>query len=119
MTKKSKKKMAGWSIALAAPFLGGVIYYFSLFLLYLPAEDLHSFPVPRYAELVGENESGKSYDWHRASEEDGIPFRYELALKAYGWKKGEREGASVVYTKGNHKIDLVSFTKHISIFVLK
>ncbi|WP_281251490.1 hypothetical protein [Paenisporosarcina indica] len=34
-----------------------------------------------------------------ASEENGIPLGYELALQANGWNKGEREGASVYYTK--------------------
>ncbi|MRX71828.1 hypothetical protein GJU40_06515 [Bacillus lacus] len=115
MANQVRKKMIGWTIALAMPLLGGVIYYFILLALYLPSEDLFNFPVPRYAELIQENEIGKSYDWSAASEDKGIPFGYELVLKINGWKKGEREGASVIYTKGNKKIDLISSTKHLNI----
>lgn len=115
MAKQVKKKMVSWTIALATPLFGGVIYYFILQSLYLPSEDLFNFPVPRNAELIQENEKEISYDWSAASEENGIPFGYELVLKANGWKKGEREGASVLYTKGNKKIDLISTTKHLNI----
>ncbi|MCM3440210.1 hypothetical protein ACUIJN_23340 [Metabacillus halosaccharovorans] len=115
MENQVRKKMVVWTIALATPLFGGVIYYFILQSLYLPSEDLFNFPVPRNAEVIQENEIGKSYDWSPASEENGIPFGYELVLKFNGWKKGEREGASVVYTKGNKKIDLISTTKHLNI----
>ncbi|MET3322652.1 UNVERIFIED_ORG: hypothetical protein ABIC97_005800 [Peribacillus simplex] len=109
------KKMVGWTLTLATLLIGGVIYYFITLSLYEPSRDSFDFPVPKNAELVQENEQGKSYDWSKASEENGIPFGYELVLKANGWKKGEREGASVFYTKGNQKIDLISTTKHLNI----
>lgn len=32
------------------------------------------------------NEQGNRYEWSRASEEDGIPYGYAMALKANGWK---------------------------------
>ncbi|WP_323856356.1 hypothetical protein [Rossellomorea marisflavi] len=38
-----------------------------------------------------------------------------MVLKANGWEKGEREGASVYYTKGDHTIDLMSASKHLDI----
>jgi hypothetical protein len=76
---------------------------------------LYNFPIPKNAELVQENSQGKSYDWSPASEESGIPFGYELAIKVNGWKKGERDGASVYYTKGTKKLDLISSTKHLNI----
>ncbi|MBT2605030.1 hypothetical protein J7E55_18720 [Bacillus sp. ISL-53] len=109
------KKMVGWTLTLATLLIGGVIYYFITLSLYEPSKDAFDFPVPKNAELVQENVKGKSYDWSKASEENGIPFGYELVLKSNGWKKGEREGASVFYTKGNHKIDLISTTKHLDI----
>ncbi|MBS2970810.1 hypothetical protein J9317_18885 [Metabacillus sp. KIGAM252] len=109
------KKITGWILALAALLVGGALYYFITLSLYEPSEDLYSFPVPKNAEVVQKNEHGNSYDWSKTSEENGIPFGYELVLKANGWKKGEREGASVYYTKGNHKIDLISTTKHLGI----
>lgn len=65
------------------------------------------------------SESEFSYDWSRASEEFGIPFDYEIVLKANGWRKGEREGASVLYTKRSHSMDLISTTKRLDIIKVK
>lgn len=115
MANQVRKKLIGWTIAIATPLVGGVIYYFILLFLYLPSEDLYNFPVPRNAELIKENEVTKSYDWSTASEENGIPFGYELVIKINGWKKGEREGALVLYTKGDKKIDLICTRMHLDI----
>lgn len=115
MANKVRKKKVGWTIALVTPLVGGVIYYFILLFLYLPSEDLYNFPVPRNAELIKENEMAKSYNWSSAIEEYGIPFGYELVIKINGWKQGEREGASVIYTKGNKKIDLILTREHLDI----
>lgn len=112
------RKVVGWTLTLAL-LIGGVIYYFITLSLYEPSKDSFDFPVPINAELVQENGKGKSYDWSKASEENGIPFGYKLVLKVNGWKKGEREGASVYYTKGNHKIDLISTTDHLDIITVK
>ncbi|MGE7683982.1 hypothetical protein [Bacillus simplex] len=71
--------------------------------------------MPRYAELIKTNEQGKRYAWSRISEENGIPYGYVLALKTNGWKKEEREGTSVFYTKGNNKIDLITTTNQLEI----
>lgn len=109
-----KKKM-GWALALAALLMSGAAYYFITLSLYEPTEDLYGFPVPKNAELVEESGHGHNYEWSRASEEKGIPYEYELALKKHGWKKGEREGASVYYTRGNDKINLISTTKQLDI----
>lgn len=113
------KKKGGWMITAAALLVGGVLYYFNTLSHYEPAKDSFDFPVPIAAEFVQENGEGKSYDWSKASEENGIPFGYKLVLKAHGWKTGEREGASVYYTKGEHKIDLISTTKHLDIIKVK
>ncbi|AMM93140.1 hypothetical protein UP17_11955 [Peribacillus simplex] len=110
------KEKIGWTLAIAALLIGGgIIYYFINLSLYETTEGLYEVPVPKNAKLVMENEHGKNYEWSRASEENGIPYGYELALKANGWKKGEREGASVFYTKGQQKIDVISTTKHLDI----
>ena len=95
--------------------IGGAIYYFITVSLYKPSKELYNFRIPKNAELVQENSRGKSYDWSPTSEESGIPFGYKLAIKVSGWKKGERDGASVYYTKGTKKIDLISSTKHLNI----
>ncbi|MEH7336851.1 hypothetical protein V7161_30030 [Neobacillus drentensis] len=49
MENQVRKKMVGWTIALATPLLAVVIYYFILLSLYVTAEDLYNFPVPRNA----------------------------------------------------------------------
>lgn len=87
-----------------------MIVGFYLFDLYKPDPTLNGFPVPNHAVLVKEHEVGKNFEWSRASEEHGIPLDYELVLKLRGWDKGEREGAAVEYTKGDHVITLISQT---------
>lgn len=112
------KKKVGWSIALVSLLVGvGVATYFITF--YESSENLYGFPVPKNAKLIQKSEQAESYDWSKASEEDGVPFGYEIALKANGWTKGEREGASVLYIKGNDKIDLVSTTKRLDVIKVR
>lgn len=110
----------GWTIALMTFLIGiGIVYYFIALSLYEPSEDLYGFPIPKNAELVQKSIKSESFDWSRASEEYGIPFDYEIVLKVNGWRKGEREGASVLYTKGNHSIDLISTTKRLDMIIIK
>lgn len=111
----SLKKTIGWTLALTMLLIVGAIYYSITVSLYEPSKELYNFPIPKNAELVQGNSREKSYDWSPASEENGIPLGYELAIKVNGWKKGEREGALVYYTKGTKKIGLFSFTKHLNI----
>lgn len=106
-------KKIRWAIAIIV-VLVGIIFISSNF-IYESSEDLYGFPIPKKAELVQENEVMKNYNWSRASEENGIPFDYEIILKIKGWKKGEREGASVLYTKENHNIDLSSYNKTLEV----
>ena len=98
---------------------GNSIYYSISISLDTATEDLNEFPVPKNAELVQLNEQGNRYEWSRASEEDGIPYGYAMALKANGWKKGNTEDASVLYMKGNNKIDLITTTKQLEILRVK
>jgi len=114
------KKKISCALTLAAFLIGGAIIYYSISIsLYTATEDLNEFPVPKNAELVQLNEQGNRYEWSRASEEDGIPYGYAMALKANGWKKGKTEGASVLYIKGNNKIDLITTTKQLEILRVK
>lgn len=82
----------------------------TLFNQYKPDSSLYGFPIPNQAVLVKEHDTGKNFEWSRASEENGIPFDYEMTLKLRGWKKGNREGAAVVYTKDQQVITLISQT---------
>ena len=107
------KKKFKWTIAILGIVLG--IVFVSLNLIYETSEELYGFPIPIKAELTQEFNQTKSYNWSRASEENGIPLDYEIILKINGWKKGQREGASVSYTKGNHTIDLASYHNALDI----
>jgi hypothetical protein len=87
-----------------------VVFSFTLYNQYKPDSSLYGFPVPNQAVLTKEHDSGKNFEWSRASEEHGIPFDYEMTLKLRGWEKGEREGAAVVYSKDQQVITLISQT---------
>ncbi|WKA56642.1 hypothetical protein [Planococcus shixiaomingii] len=113
------KILSGWKLALTALVAGAIIYVGVTFSLYEPSEDLYGFPIPKNAELVREDIYGNSYSWSPVSEEEGIPFAYELVLKLNGWHKGEIEGASVYYYKGSNKVDLVSSTEQFNILRVK
>lgn len=103
------KKKVKWTIAIIV-FLIVIIFISSNF-IYDRSEDLYGFPIPIKAELDQEFDQTKSYNWSRASFENGLPLDYEIILKINGWKKVEQEGASVLYKKGNHNIDLTSYHK--------
>ncbi|GIO26377.1 hypothetical protein [Ornithinibacillus bavariensis] len=114
------KKKIRWKYTLLAALIGlGILYYLISLFYYEQAEDLYDFPVPFTAKLIKEDEHGISYYWSRASEENGIPFSYEMVLKSNGWEKVKREGASVLYRKGSHEIDLTSTTNHLYIIKIK
>ncbi|MEK5520568.1 hypothetical protein [Heyndrickxia sp. FSL W8-0423] len=87
------KKKVGWTIAIMVLLIGvGIGYYFTALSLYEPSEDLYGFPIPKKAELVQESNKSKSYDWSRASEENGIPFITKLLLKQMVGKKVKEKG---------------------------
>ncbi|MGG4154464.1 hypothetical protein [Peribacillus muralis] len=87
--------------------------------LFTKQTKIYTNSLSKNAELTNESEYGKNYDWPSASEDSGIPASYEWAIKANGWNKGEREGASIFYTKGDHKIDVISATKKLDIIRVK
>lgn len=105
-----KKKLAwpGAFLILLAGFL-----YVATFYAYEPAETLSGFPEPVFAEITEDKETAKLYYWNGASEENGIPFGYEVVIRASGWKKGTREGASVMYHKGDEQVDVISSTNRL------
>ncbi|WP_053073054.1 hypothetical protein [Rossellomorea marisflavi] len=95
------KKKIGWILATATALIAAApLYYFITLSLYEPSEDLYHFPVPTHAKLVGDNEHGHQYDWSRASEENGIPYGYEMVLKANGWEKEKGKGLPFITQKG-------------------
>lgn len=61
------KKKLGWILVLAVLLLSGAAYYFMTLSLYESTENLEGFPVPKSAELVGQSNVGKNYEWPRAS----------------------------------------------------
>ena len=105
-----KKRMV-WGSIIALAGIG--VFCILTFFAYTPAKGLYNFPVPVAAELTDDNEMAQLYDWNQASEEKGIPFTYEMMLKVHGWEKGPRQGASVVYSKGDTKIDLIASTNRL------
>lgn len=105
---KSKLAWLGAFFILLTGFL-----YVATFYAYEPAETLGGFPEPVFAEITEDKETAKLYYWNGASEEDGIPFGYEVVIRASGWKKGAREGASVMYHKGDEQVDVISSTNRL------
>lgn len=110
-------KIFGWVLAVLV-FIGVGLYSTTVF-AYHSSKELFNFPVPKHAELIEENTNCKTYEWSHASEENGIPVAYELVLKVNGWEKGESEGSSVYYIKGNHQIDVISNTDLLTLRKIK
>ncbi|WP_188206658.1 hypothetical protein [Alkalibacillus aidingensis] len=106
------RKKVGLLFLITFLLIIGPVYYLSL---YESSVELNGFPVPKSAEMIEELESGHSYHWSKASEENGIPLGYELVIKANGWTKGKREGSYVTYTKGNQEINLFTQTEHLKV----
>lgn len=112
------KKTWGWLLGIV--LFSGIFFYLTTFFSYeASSADLSGFPVPKNAKLTEENEMAKLYEWNRASEENGIPFGYEVVLKVKGWEKGSRQGASVRYTKGQEQIDVISATNRLILIRMK
>ncbi|WP_341962515.1 hypothetical protein NM897_04750 [Planococcus maritimus] len=97
--------------------LVGFFFIYSVYFSYEEQDEISGFPVPKNAVLTKAEESVAIYEWKKASEEDGIPFFYELAIKSEGWSLVEQEGASSYYEKGQNRIDLISQTELLTIRV--
>ncbi|EIT84370.1 hypothetical protein A374_16328 [Fictibacillus macauensis ZFHKF-1] len=103
-------------LLLSATLLTGVALFLLITLVrYEPARQLSSFPIPKSAKVLQTLPHGYESEWASASEENGIPWSYQLVLKMKGWHEGERMGASTIYTKGTQKVDIVSTTERLDI----
>ncbi len=56
-----------------------------------------------------------AYNWGPASEENGLPLRYQAIIKLWGWEKKEREGSLTVYEKDGQEVDVNSQTDYLSL----
>lgn len=88
-----------------------IIFLFS----YEESEQFEGFPVPKAADLTANKSNLESYKWGPASEENGLPLRYQAIIRLWGWEKKEQEGALTVYEKDEKKVDLVSLTNYLSL----
>ncbi|TWT27214.1 hypothetical protein [Planomicrobium sp. CPCC 101110] len=104
-------KRKTFSLFAASLLLISGIFCYTIFFSYQPSEEVSDFPVPKKAELIEANRHARTYNWAPASEENGIPFGYKIVLKVNGWEEQEREGASVIYTKGDKQVDVISQTQ--------
>jgi hypothetical protein len=82
---------------------------------FVQIQEFDGFPIPKDAEVIKEEESFIEYNWSKASEENGIPKRYQKELKKEGWEIVWREGSATIYRKGDIRVVLISSTDYLSI----
>jgi hypothetical protein len=88
-----------------------IIFLFS----YRESEEFKGFPVPKTAELTENKSKLEKYNWGSASEENGLPLRYQLMIKLWGWEKKEQEGAYSIYVKDGEEVGVTSLTDYFSL----
>ncbi|MFT8362722.1 MAG: hypothetical protein ABF608_06030 [Sporolactobacillus sp.] len=103
-----------------AGMIGILIIAFILytFVLGFRASTVNSgLPIPRSATVtkVDEKHDAEFYHWSSASEENGLPGPYMVALKMWGWHKEGQSGALNLYEKGSQVVEILSFTHRIVI----
>ena len=103
------------SIAIIFIILIGGILFFTTYFAYEENDKFFNFPIPKNAELLSDKEDVAIYNWSKATEENGIPFIYEIIIKSKGWNNVGREGASTYYEKDGHRIDLISQTDQLTL----
>ena len=101
------KKLIG--IILSAFVLIGMFFTLTVFYPYQEQAST-GFPIPKSAVLIKNTDSVAVYDWPKASEENGIPYFYKLAILSKGWTLAEQEGASQYYEKDGSRVDLITQT---------
>ncbi|MCM3731528.1 hypothetical protein M3196_07615 [Fictibacillus nanhaiensis] len=79
------------------------------------SEEFKGFPVPKSAELIENKSKLEKYKWESASEENGLPLRYQLIIKLWGWEKKEQEGALSIYEKDGKEVGVISLTDYLSL----
>lgn len=109
---KINKKILGKLIAFVVLLIGiPLIFLFS----YEESEQFSGFPVPKTAELTANKSNFETYKWGPASEENGLPLRYQAIIKLWGWEKKEQEGALTVYEKDGKEVGIISLTDYLSV----
>ena len=107
------------------------ISYFLLDSWYEEGVIVNGFPIPKNAEVIGEDEmidiesniSNSLYlDWPKMK--DGLPFDYKLLIMFKGWKEVDSEkfedGDTLrVYTKDDAEIKLTTTESSIGILLSK
>lgn len=94
--------------------IGGILF-FTIYFAYGENDKLFNFPIPQNAELLSDKEGVAIYNWSKVTEENGIPFIYELIIKSKGWSNVGREGAATYYEKDGHRIVLISQTDQLTL----
>lgn len=82
-------------------------------------EEFGNFPIPKGAKVIKEEKNFIAYSWSKASEEDGIPKRYQKELEKEGWEIDWSEGAGTIYKKNNIRVLLICSTRYLSISLAK
>lgn len=65
--------------------------------------------------MIKEEENIIVYNWLKASDENGIPKRYQKELEKEGWENEWREGSAAVYKKDGRKVVLTCSKDYLSI----
>jgi len=107
------KKIYIFLISIVALFVMGIVAF--NFLLFEESSEFYDFPVPKSAEILKKEDTVMTFKYSGVSQDEGISMLYELYLQKEGWKEKLKEGSSVIYIKDGKEIDLISFTKEITI----
>lgn len=91
------------------------VYFVLTYISFEQVQKFGGFPLPKDAEVIKEEENFIEYNWSKASEEDGIPKRYQKELEKEGWEIDWLEGAGTIYTKNDIKVLLICSEKYLSI----
>lgn len=105
MSKKGKLSISAILLILTA------LFFFS----YKESETFKGFPVPKTADLTKVESGLETYDWGPASEENGLPLRYQAMIRLWGWKKTGGEGALTIYEKDGAEVELLSLTDYLGL----
>jgi hypothetical protein len=97
-------------------FAGLLIVITFIFLFsFRESEEFKGFPVPKTAELTEKKSKLEKYKWDSASEENGLPLRYQFMIKLWGWEKVDQMGALTTYEKNGAQVGVISLTDYLSL----
>ena len=108
-----KNKVIGFIAVIL--IVGAAVVCIAILSAYEENEKFFHFPIPKNAQIASEDDIANNYSWPPASEEHGIPKHYKMVIKFKGWKEEDREGASTIYIKDGHRIDLISTTEFLTV----